>query len=124
MDANFRKTQKLPLNASSAVRRRGKMARDLIHHPLTHAAKTRAKVNSESYKVMSTATNQTATEAPAPANPATVSFYTPAEFATIIRFHPESIRRAIRSGRIASVRFSRKLLIPAAEAARIFAQGL
>ena len=84
-------------------------------------------MNSESYKVMSTTSTvpaQPGTETAA-GQPQTVKrFYSPEEFAAELQWHPESVRRAIRKGRIASVRFTRKLLIPQAEAARLFTQGL
>ncbi len=46
------------------------------------------------------------------------------EFAGLISFHPESVRRAIRQGRIEARRFGSKWRIPPAEVARIMANGL
>jgi len=50
--------------------------------------------------------------------------YQPCDFARIISWHPESVRRAIREGRIKAVRISRGLRIPAEEVARICKNGL
>jgi hypothetical protein len=48
----------------------------------------------------------------------------PSEFARVISWHPESVRRAIRQGRIGAVRMSNGWRIPSAEAERILANGL
>jgi len=46
------------------------------------------------------------------------------ELAAQIKYHPESVRRAIRQGRIAALPFGIGWRIPAREAARILATGL
>jgi hypothetical protein len=46
------------------------------------------------------------------------------EVAEAARWHPESIRRAIRQGRIQVIRFGRSLRIADSEAQRILTQGL
>jgi len=50
--------------------------------------------------------------------------FTPEEVAAAISFHPESIRRAVRGGRIAAVKLGAAWRIPAAELQRIVTQGL
>jgi excisionase family DNA binding protein len=64
------------------------------------------------------------------ATPSTVSaehseqaFFTPREVAARIKFHKESVRRAIREGRIRAVSFGRFKRVPAAEVTRIEASG-
>jgi excisionase family DNA binding protein len=46
------------------------------------------------------------------------------DFAKTIFYHPESVRRAIRQGRIRALRFGASWRIPAPEARRILTQGL
>ncbi|HZL13173.1 MAG TPA: helix-turn-helix domain-containing protein [Verrucomicrobiae bacterium] len=46
------------------------------------------------------------------------------ELAAQIKYHPESVRRAIRQGRINALRFGAGWRIPAREAARILTTGL
>jgi len=46
------------------------------------------------------------------------------EMARLVRYHPESIRRAIREGRIHALPFGRSYRIPAEEVARILREGL
>jgi hypothetical protein len=46
------------------------------------------------------------------------------ELATAARLHPESVRRAVRQGRIPVLRFGRGLRIPDAVAREILAKGL
>ena len=46
------------------------------------------------------------------------------EFAELISFHPESVRRAIRQGRIQALRFGNTWRVPPSEVARILANGL
>ena len=46
------------------------------------------------------------------------------ELAARIKYHPESVRRAIRQGRIHALPFGTGWRIPAQEAARILATGL
>ncbi len=46
------------------------------------------------------------------------------ELASAARLHPESVRRAVRQGRIQVIRFGRGLRITDAEAQRILAGGL
>lgn len=46
------------------------------------------------------------------------------EVARAIRYHPESVRRAIRQGRIHAIQFGAGWRIPAAELRRILATGL
>lgn len=49
--------------------------------------------------------------------------YTPQIAADRWHWHPESVRRAIRSGRIASIIIGRRRLIPAVEIERIEREG-
>ena len=49
---------------------------------------------------------------------------TVAEFAEIFRYHPESVRRAIRQGRIKTIHVGRQHRIPAKEVERILSEGL
>jgi excisionase family DNA binding protein len=44
--------------------------------------------------------------------------------AEVIKYHPESVRRAIRQERIQAKRFGSSWRIPAAEVRRILAEGL
>jgi len=44
--------------------------------------------------------------------------------ASLFFYHPESVRRAIRQGRIHAVRFGQGWRIPAPEVRRILAEGL
>jgi len=46
------------------------------------------------------------------------------EAAEKFHYHPESVRRAIRQGRIHALRFGQGWRIPAPEARRILAEGL
>jgi excisionase family DNA binding protein len=46
------------------------------------------------------------------------------ELAAQIKYHPESVRRAIRQGRINALRFGAGWRIPAPEVARILTTGL
>jgi excisionase family DNA binding protein len=46
------------------------------------------------------------------------------EAAEKIHYHPESLRRAIRQGRVAALRFGQGWRIPASELRRILATGL
>jgi excisionase family DNA binding protein len=46
------------------------------------------------------------------------------ELAAQIKYHPESVRRAIRQGRINALRFGAGWRIPAREVARILTTGL
>ena len=46
------------------------------------------------------------------------------DFAGKISYHPESVRRAIRQGRIHALQFGASWRIPAPEARRILAEGL
>jgi len=46
------------------------------------------------------------------------------ELAAKIKYHPESVRRAIRQGRIKALRFGAGWRIPAPEAVRILTTGL
>jgi excisionase family DNA binding protein len=48
----------------------------------------------------------------------------PEELAELIRFHPESVRRAIRQGRIKAVKTGRHWKIPHEEARRVIECGL
>lgn len=50
--------------------------------------------------------------------------YTIREVATLINFHTESVRRAIRQGRIKALPFGRCLRIPGEEVERILSEGL
>ena len=50
--------------------------------------------------------------------------FEPGDFARLISWHPESVRRAIRQGRIHAVRFGKQWRIPCAEVARIMENGL
>lgn len=50
--------------------------------------------------------------------------FLPEEVAVIIRFHAESVRRAIRQGRISAIKTGRHWKIPAAEVARIQVEGV
>jgi excisionase family DNA binding protein len=50
--------------------------------------------------------------------------YSPEEVAAAISFHPESIRRAVRSGRIAAVKLGPLWRITAATLQRIATEGL
>jgi len=50
--------------------------------------------------------------------------YEPRVFARVISWHPESVRRAIRQGRIRAVRLGGGWRIPADEVARIVSAGL
>ena len=61
---------------------------------------------------------------PAEATPALSAGYTPAQFAKIISYHAESVRRCIREGRIAAKSYGRGWRIPPDEAQRILANGL
>lgn len=45
-------------------------------------------------------------------------------FAELIQLHPESIRRAIRAGRLRAVKFGTKWGIPNDEAQRVLSNGL
>ena len=49
---------------------------------------------------------------------------TPEDFAGAVQWHPESVRRALRAGRIRAVRLGRAWRITAGELARIQAEGL
>jgi excisionase family DNA binding protein len=64
--------------------------------------------------------NEIAPQAP----PATKFVYTPEEVARAYGYHPESIRRAIRAGRIKALRFGQGWRITAAEFDRIGREGL
>jgi excisionase family DNA binding protein len=46
------------------------------------------------------------------------------EVAALIHYHPESVRRAIRQGRIHALQFGAGWRIPAPEVARILTAGL
>jgi excisionase family DNA binding protein len=50
--------------------------------------------------------------------------YTVEEVAGVIKYHPESVRRAIRQGRISALQFGAGYRIPAAELRRILTSGL
>lgn len=50
--------------------------------------------------------------------------FQPFEFASVIRWHPESVRRAIREGRIKAIRMGNGWRIPGDEVARILTNGL
>jgi hypothetical protein len=50
-------------------------------------------------------------------------FFTPAQVAARWAWHPESVRRAIRQRRIASVVISRRRLIPLSEIERVEREG-
>lgn len=50
--------------------------------------------------------------------------HTVESFAATIQYHPESVRRAIRQGRIRALRFGQGWRIPQAEVNRILTQGL
>lgn len=50
--------------------------------------------------------------------------YTTDEFAAALRYHPESIRRLVRAGRIHALKFGRTWRIPHAVAERIAREGL
>jgi excisionase family DNA binding protein len=50
--------------------------------------------------------------------------YEPRAFARVISWHPESVRRAIRQGRIKAVRLGGGWRIPADEVSRICSAGL
>jgi hypothetical protein len=52
------------------------------------------------------------------------ALWTTSGLATAVGYHPESIRRAIRQGRIRTVRFGRGHRISDAEAQRILKEGL
>ena len=52
------------------------------------------------------------------------SLLLPCELANDLRWHEESIRRAIRDGRIAAVKIGRGWRIPVSELTRIAANGL
>jgi excisionase family DNA binding protein len=60
-------------------------------------------------------TNQVETNAPA---------LTVEELAARIKYHPESVRRAIRQGRINALQFGTGWRIPAPEVQRILTNGL
>ena len=53
-----------------------------------------------------------------------INFFCPSQLAARWGWNPESIRRAIRQGRIGSVIISRRRLVPVSEAERIEAEGL
>ena len=53
-----------------------------------------------------------------------VPMLTPEDFAGAVQWHPESVRRALRAGRIRAVRLGRAWRITAGELARIQAEGL
>lgn len=46
------------------------------------------------------------------------------EFARAISWHPESVRKAIRQGRIRAIKFGRFFRIPTAEVERILRDGI
>lgn len=46
------------------------------------------------------------------------------EFAKLIRWHPESVRRAIRAGRIHAIKAGKDWRIPCKEAQNIIVNGL
>lgn len=48
----------------------------------------------------------------------------PGELAGLVSFHPESVRRAIRQGRIRALKFGNSWRIPSSEVARLMTQGL
>jgi hypothetical protein len=50
--------------------------------------------------------------------------FTPEELGGLISFHPESIRRCIRAGRIHALKFGAGWRIPAVEVERITTRGL
>ena len=52
-----------------------------------------------------------------------IKFLTPSQLAARWGWNPESIRRAIRQGRIGSIIISRRRLVPVPEVERIEAQG-
>ena len=54
----------------------------------------------------------------------TAAALTVEEFAAQIKYHPESVRRAIRQGRIFALPFGKGWRIPAPEVARILTTGL
>jgi hypothetical protein len=58
-----------------------------------------------------------------PPTPVDESFRTPAQTAHRWHWHPESVRRAIRERRIASIIIGRRRLIPIAEIERIEREG-
>ncbi len=51
------------------------------------------------------------------------AYFTPVQLGGRWAWHEESVRRAIRQGRIAAVVISGRLLVPVAEAERIEAEG-
>lgn len=51
-------------------------------------------------------------------------YFTPIEISRRWKWHPESVRRAIRCGRITSIVIGRRRLVPIAEVERIEAAGL
>ena len=63
-------------------------------------------------------------ELPTPTAPTLLQLWTTEGLAQAVGYHVESIRRAIRQGRIRTVKFGRFHRIPAAEAQRILSEGL
>ena len=57
-------------------------------------------------------------------NTLTGAFFTPKQAATRWYWHPESVRRKIRRGEIATVIIGRRRLIPRSEIERIEREGL
>jgi excisionase family DNA binding protein len=56
--------------------------------------------------------------------PITAHLRTPEELADLIHYHPESVRRLIREGRIKAKQFGRTWRILPEEVARILEEGL
>lgn len=46
------------------------------------------------------------------------------EVAALMSYHPESVRRAIRAGRIRALKFGQDWRVPPAEVQRILSEGL
>lgn len=51
------------------------------------------------------------------------AYFTPAQLAVRWSWHPESVRRAIRQGRIAAIVIFNRLLVPVTEVERIEKEG-
>lgn len=56
--------------------------------------------------------------------PTETKLYTTDEFANLIGFHPESVRKIIRQGRIKAKRFGRSYRILGSEVDRILKDGI
>ena len=91
----------------------------------TYVTAERAALAQAETDLMATLGKAPPPEKPGPPTPAPPSnLLTTEEVAARIGYHPESVRRCIRQGRIKPIRFGRSWRIPSSELARILSAGL